>query len=417
MELQSFLKNTFASVPFAEQKKQLQSSPFHLDVRERDDLYLLMVTSDTPVTPVTNHCVGVILDKVSNTIVSYAFPRTTEVVIDTFAELDDRVSNSSLLAENLMDCHITHYFEGVKMTLYHHDGSWKLATNRMIDAQYAFWSSDKSFKQQFMDVLKNFPRLYEEVLSDNRPESDATDTGPSDGYVLEPDIAYTFLLCNTESQTYASPQFAPKLYLLGCFERSTLKHVSRSIDIPSTPEVNFSQMSALTDELAQSNCFRNSTVPTTHGLYSYGFMIQGRLRYKLLNSDYVYVKSLRGNHSDPIMHYLDIRKNSQYTKEFLDYYPNYVKMAQDVEHRIFSISERFYRLYIDYHITRRDRPFLTKTVFVTLQQIHSNYVQSGIKRNLYNVHQQISLLPSLILYRLLKCAAWNQSQIADDVSE
>lgn len=417
MELQTFLKHTFAKVSFAEQKKQLQSSPFHLDVRERGDLYLLMVTSDTPVTPVTNHCVGVILQKESNTIVSYAFPRTSEVVIDTFSELDDRLSESSLLEENLMDCRITNYFEGVKMTLYHHEGCWKLATNRMIDAQYAFWSSDQSFQQQFMDVLKDFPRISEEVLSRDRSDSDATDTGREDGCVLEPDIAYTFLLCNTESQTYAVPNFTPKLYLLGCFERSTLKHVSRTIDIPSTPEVRFSQMSALTDELAESNCFRNSNAPIKYGLYSYGFMIQGRLRYKLLNSDYVYVKSLRGNHSDPMMHYLDIRTNVQYTKEFLDYYPNYVKMAQDVEHRIFSMSERFYKLYVEYHITRRARPFLTKTVFVTLQQIHSEYVQSGIKRNLYNVHQQVSLLPSVILYRLLKCAAWNQTQVADKISE
>ncbi len=398
MELVSFLRgDEFTANTFAAKKQTLADAPYFLDVRETEDLYLLMITNDTPRSDVLDHCVGIILTKETDDIVSYSFSRTSEILVTTTTTdnaVSDIMEHASLLEEDIARSTVTPYIEGVKMALYFYAGTWHFATTRMINAGNAYWGSSISFQEQVLEAMQtSYPRLHAAIIE------------PQLTGLLETNLTYTFLLASPAAQTVPS-SCQTKLFHLGTFDTKTYEHVNRSIEVPSLPSTQMKSTADLVGGMLRSNCFRNNDVVNVEGFVSHGFIIQGKERYKMLNRDYMYVKDLRGNRPDISRHYLDIRHNATWVQELMRYYPDTVKMAQSVERRIFSVSERLLKLYVEYHIVKKTRPMLDKTVFVTMQQIHSAYQGTGIKRNIYNIHQHVSNLPPAILSHLLRVERW-----------
>ena len=44
--------------------------------------------------------------------------------------------------------------DGVLIRLYHCNGSWKLGTSKMFDAEKSIWTSNRSFHDLFIDTTK-----------------------------------------------------------------------------------------------------------------------------------------------------------------------------------------------------------------------------------------------------------------------
>lgn len=379
-----FRKN-LAQKTFDEKKNILTDYPFFFQINDFADLYTLMYSDKSPDEtdlPVMKYFVGTILRKDDDVIVGYGFDRTTQIIletekisenqnIDTLYPLDDGLGQ--LQHENIAECAVSLYQEGTKMTVFYHNDRWFISTNRMIDAGRAFWSGTKSFKEEFLDACRmQSSHIYDQLINNSL-------SGP-----MKKEFSYVFIL-SSPSICALSSHDNPYILHAGTTDTTTLNQIDDEIGICRPSPINYRNFHEMVAALS------------TFEYWMPGFIVASpSRRYKLLTKTYDYVRNLTGNTPDIRKAYLELRHDHRKRADFLKYYPGYMKMTADVERMLWDIAKKMHTLYITYFVRKEERPQFDKTVFVTLMQIHSMYMETRQKQTLQLVYRHINyLMPNI----------------------
>lgn len=372
MELVRFLQDDLGAQEFQAKRALLRAAPYHLEIREEDDLYNVMYSEMSPGihewAPIKN-CVGTILQKGTDNLVSYAFDRTTEVVVD----ID---KNADLIPEDVSCYTFRKYVEGVKMTLYWHEGRWRRSTNRMIDASKAFWKSKRSFGDQFMDACRAYPNILRQIEDD-------TENGP-----LTAGHTYIFVL-STPEVNMVNGVDEPSLLHVGTHDNRSYCHIECDVGVPIQETSSFSTRE---DVLAAMVLMDR---------HSPGYIATGPKRFKIFSSAYAYARDLMGSSTDDIGNYLRIRRDAKTRSDYLHFYPKHVAMADRLEHELWLTARVVHHLYVHYFILHEERPALPKSLYITLLQIHGEYVRTRAKRSLMDIYRHIDMLPEHVQRALI----------------
>ena len=374
MNIQSYFDETFPKdIDFEAMKRELKQAPLYLEVRECDDLFTLMFSDESPKDhPAVNQCVGPVFDKKDKILRGYGLDRTEELVIDPRDPVWGSLDRVDLTTDRVIQ-----YVEGIKLTVFHYSGKWRISTTRVIDAFKSFWSSSKSFGTMFMEACKMLhPQMHAQL-------KDGSKEGP-----LNEQQSYVFIL-STPDHKFIKEVLKPALIHASTFCLNDKKYVTRDLGVPKQTTVTFPNLDVLKQKV--------NTLEPLHP----GYIIEGSSRLRIITTEYKRIQGLRGNTPDPFRHYLDVRQGGVAYEELLYYYPEFRNIGDYVEAKINELACAIYELYLAFFIKRLERPHLDKTLFVTLMQLHSDYHRTGIKRTKTIVYQRVSSMPAALLYRLL----------------
>jgi hypothetical protein len=372
MELVKFLQQDLGTEDYPTKRALLRSAPYHLEIREEADLYNVMYSEMSPGihewAPIKN-CVGTILQQGTDILVSYAFDRTTEVVVD----ID---KNADLIPADCSSYTFRKYVEGVKMTLYWHGGCWRRSTNRMIDASKAYWKSSTSFGDQFMDACRAYPEVLRQ-LEENSEEG-----------VLTAGRTYIFVLSTPEVDMVNGVGKSSLLHV-GTHDNKSCCHIECDIGVPKQETSSFDSREDVLAAMASMD------------RHSPGYIATGPRRFKIFSSAYAYARDLMGSSSDDVGNYLRIRRDATTRKDYLCFYPKHVALADRLEHELWLTARVVHHLYVHYFILHEQRPALPKSLYITLLQIHGEYMRTRAKRSLMDCYRHIDALPEHVQRALI----------------
>ena len=261
--------------------------------------------------------------------------------------------------------------------MFHHQGRWRLATNRRIDAFKAFWGSNESFGHQFVRICQMKHDWLYQALVENKETS-----------VLKPDLCYSFVLQSQDNRTVVHVS-TPEVYHIATFDRGAVKEVMEDIGISQPNTVSFSTGTELLESMRLFNYWNT------------GYIIKGQQRYKLFFTGYNLAKQVKGNNPNMFQQCLELRQDSMKLQEFLNYFPEYTGLVRHMEHSLRCAAAQMYQMYVAFYIQKQPKPWMEKVVFVTLCQIHEKYLESRVKRNFINIYTFITGLPLGLLNQLL----------------
>ena len=375
MDIQSYLSTTFeGDIDFETVKREIKQAPLFLEVREREELFTLMFSDESPKDhPAVKQCVGPVFDKQTRILRGYGLDRTEELVINI-----ENPCWGSLEKIDLNSDKVIQYVEGIKLTVYYYADKWMISTTRVIDAFSSFWSSPKSFGTMFMEACEIlYPHVHNQLLG-NLSE------GP-----LSALHSYVFIL-STPDHKFVRKISKPNLIHAATFCLDTKVFISKDLGIPKQMYVKFPTLDAMKQNLKSLSCLHP------------GYIIEGTSRLRIITTAYKEIQALRGNTPDPFKHYLDVRQmEGKIYNDLLYYYPEFREISAYVEMKIKELSCAIYELYSAFFMKRIRRPHLDKTLFVTLMQLHSEYQRTGQKRTMTVVYKRISSMPAAFLHRLL----------------
>ena len=382
MELQAFLDGTDDCEDVI---RRLQGEPYHLEVRHSDDLYSLMFSDASPSTedhPIMRHIVGTVVDKSTNRIVGYGFPRTDEIIVDPSTA--KKIIEASLENENLEDCQVIRYVEGVKLTVYHAAEKWRISTNKSIDAHNAYWRNPISFGKQFLDALALVNHGAAEQLITNSKE------GP-----FHRGISYTFILTKpAHLQSHYTD--VSDLILAASVTVPSVSSVPPDVDDIGVPRPEKLKIKSVEDILRLLD-FQTCCVP---GLIFHSNQSERRLKF--LTDTYVSFKDIGGNHSNVKFQYLTIRGEEAKRQMFLQFYPQFVNTSLGVDASLYLIARKLFDMYVRYWIHKYPRPQFAHPVFAQLKCIHSEHLNTRVKTTFQVVYNHLVSQSPDRLWRLIE---------------
>ena len=293
-------------------------------------------------------------------------------------------------AHSLNDCVIQDYIEGTMINLFF-DDEWEIATRSNVGGNYKFYDGcdNLTFRHMFLEAC-NETRLEFEYLDKN--------------------ICYCFVLQHPKNRIVENFE-EPHLFLVACHEINNEKRLVTHRD-PN----EFKNMFENTDVEFPANYEFNTYQELTSyydlnkSRYTHvGLMIHHREsgeRTKIRNPTYEMVRRLRGNQSNALMRYLELRY-SGLDEDYLLFYP---EESDDYERYRINVEEfagKLYNCYVQTYIQKQkslddDFPVLVSN---HLRNLHRYYrmvlrSQNRIIRKLEVVTYVNQLMPSYIFSSL-----------------
>jgi hypothetical protein len=283
----------------------------------------------------------------------------------------DRYEDSKERVENqYADYTVEELLDGSLMKLYYWDGDWRLSTNRCISAINARWNNYRSFEEYFYEA---FDRTHLESLNK--------------------DLVYGFVLCHPENRIvtiYASPT----VYHVYTAKKSDGTEVDVELDIkevqkPRTRDIKTFEQFEMTLERLPWN--------------DRGFMLirkteNGVERVVCEGTQYLEVKTIRGDQQNMVYRYLDLQKNNpEGWKEFVHYYPEYAS----VEIQLNQLSTLIHWLYMSYYVNKTTR-FIHPKYWELTNELHTLYLRTKQPTTFETVRKHLLSFPTNKLCALLK---------------
>ncbi|NDC95442.1 hypothetical protein EB118_15430 [bacterium] len=326
----------------------------NVDVKYSSDLYLLSESrtaekcEDNELQVQSN---GIILEKGTNVVVCMSQNKMKE--IDTLAGLQIADDTTMEYAE-----------DGTVMRLYNYKGKWHTATTRTINAEYSYWTSEKSFADLFWETFD--VQLLE---------------------TMDPTCTYIFVLLHTEN-------------------RIVVKHVENVL-------VFISKISNVDYTQDTNNPFVNvfgirSTLkfPNTHDPVYYpnkrGVIVKTPTQvYKYDFSEYTEIKQVRGNVPHIKYRYLELLKDTDLLLKLIENYKEHYFMFAVINHSLNRVINNVFKLYKDSHIKHKIRIDESHMYYRTLKQIHATYKNTGKNITIEDVQEKIYSLDKSVLKKFL----------------
>jgi hypothetical protein len=314
MDINNFYtENSITS--YEEAQDFLSREPYYLDLKQEENLYRISHIDEK--SDMTNNVVkslsGLILDFQNITQIHYKGQKMSEQVLLESGEELQESHLTSLDVSNWNNIKIKKLYDGSRIKLFYHNDRWIVSTSRCVDANRAFWHSQKSFYDLFMECLgENY----------------------SFG-LLNRNKCYTFIILHPENRIVLN-YTEPKCIHISTYDKTENKEVDDYIYVPKPEECNFASFEEL--KVAVSNL--QFTEP--------GYMLvdENYNRIRIISKAYNDVRLLKGNVPDMTKRILQLRKTEpEKIQELLRFYPEYTDLYYTIERQILYISNVIFHKY------------------------------------------------------------------------
>ena len=328
-------------------KDFLTNSPNFLNVKYDKDLNLYIAKhchKSNTTEQLVRECDGTIFDADGN-IVCYSGEFSEIYSYYEIQNNDNRDVQDTI--SDLKSQEVLEFLDGTCIRVYFYGGQWRIATRGHTDASKAKWSSEKSFKTLFDEVVTKQPGFSYDNLNK--------------GYT------YVFLLHHTENKIVC-PITSNEVYLLEVYDNSTLSRIDILVDGILSPKVlNITNMNDLT-------VFLELNDETTKGVY---IRNSSGHRMFILNKLYEERQKLKGNTLDMNKRYLELRSSNRHF-DFLQQFPEYSDIVSELEKNINDNIRHIHVLYMAKHV-RKENVQITVNDKKYLFPIHGYYLRSHQK--------------------------------------
>lgn len=268
------------------------------------------------------------------------------------------------------------FIDGTMINLFYYKGEkydgWLISTRSTIGANCR-WTSEKTFSELFNEA-KNF---------DYEP--------------FDKDYTYTFVLQHPDNRIVQKIQ-EPRLVLVEVTNNTTL--ITHDDLLKTTKETLLKQ--GIKINIPNEYAF-SSLEEVSNFIEKSEYQIQGvilknkmnnKVRTKVRNSKYNFVKMLLGNSNDYLTTYIDLRK-SGYLNDYLHYYPEQkdkFKRFSSIMHEITVNTYKYYlECFVKKSIKHNQLPFIYRPL---VYELHGEYLKSKTITDFPKVKQFIHNLPT-----------------------
>lgn len=323
MELQKFIENS---------ENYLQDIRNHkVYVQKNGKLALLKLYRnrdyDFKENPWLRYCRGAIIDLTTNRLVCVP-PMKSEQI----KKLD--VNDDNIVYENLL--------EGTMVNMFYHENQWKISTRSNIGCKNS-WDGKMSFNDMFQEVSNDI-QYYKD---------------------LKQNCCYSFVLQHKRNRIIC-PVFENRIVLVHQYNLDTME----KMDLDDLYHVEKTLIVDVNDYLG----------PLKFAVKGLTFYKDGQ-RYKWINPEYEYVLSLKMNHNDKFLNYIDLRQK-RLLKEYLKYFPEDSYQFEEYQRKFYLIKNHLYDCYVNHFIKKElELKDINYSLKPHLFKLHEFYKRDGVKIN------------------------------------
>ena len=349
MEVLNCLKNT---TTFEESKAKLQE--LNLIVKEDSENDIYLVKYDKQTCEMTNEdvqkCRGLLARKSDNTLV--CLPPIKSETFDT--------------SNDWSQVRVEDFIDGTNINVFYHNDKWLFSTRSNIGANCR-WSSNKYFSELFNESNSSI----------NFDELDTT-------------LFYSFVLLHPEN-IIVTKHTVPTIVLISVGKNDNGTYVNM-------PLIN---VKGYYGEIPFVHTFSNY-IQAVDYVSKLDFQYQGLVlkygtnferRSKIRNSNYNYVKCLKGNTNNLKYVFLESLQN-QTIKDYLTFFPEYTNLFNEFNTEFNNMITEIYKNYNLFHrrkkITINDIPFQYRRL---CYEIHGLYLTDKNMINYDKIYKYILSIP------------------------
>jgi hypothetical protein len=323
-------------------------------VTESGDLYMLSVANDlsfgdnesNEFKSAIVHCVGTILNKTTNQIMCYGFPKTEQLKVS-----DESPFSGSITASD--------YIDGTLLKAFFDGSTWRLCTNGVINAYESYWISNKSFGE-----------LFDECLASNLSSLS-----------LDQTCSYQFILKHPSVHLNSSD--VPILYHVGTFSNTELQYVDKKIDNPNVLTPSTYTFNTYSEVLETMNSTKDC-----RGYIMYSNVTQYP-RYKLLEEKYQNLRELIGNTPNMYLRYLECKAEGT-SDMLLKNFPKLRYHSAWVDKSLGVISKAVLQSYVEKFILKNKELPINFYYRPIVYDLHGNYMKTQQKVTYMTVYNLLS---------------------------
>jgi hypothetical protein len=316
-------------------------------------------------------------------------------------ELSENDLRQNMEDFNFENCRFFEAHEGTLLRVFWISGKWYTATNKKLESINSKWAArTTTFGLHFAEAVKENIRLLEdEEIYEDEEETIEEKKKNAKEYLaniyeanLDKSKKYVFLLEPSHEERIVCLTNAPRFFNIGVFDKDNNLSFDEDVTmngfvVPKPKELKFNNVRDLLWNL------ENININEIQGFIAIQSQPdQEDKHYKILNENYKYLFSLRGNTSSIRFRYLELQHqnttinlaygtNQQKTKatqkmveDFIDLY-NFKEQAQIVETFIWNICIDLFQKYQCRYMNKR---FIDVSVKVNdiLEKVHFYFLQS-----------------------------------------
>ena len=353
MELQNYILNTDSYLKDFKQK--------NLYVRTYSLLNLAIVKCkynceyDYTTYPWMRYCRGVVINTITNRIVCIPPMKSHEI-----NEIDSIHDNDDNSYEILID--------GTMINMFYHNEEWMISTRSNIGGKNS-WDGKVKFNELFSEVTNNIE--FKEQLNNSH--------------------CYSFVLQHKKNRII-SPITNNCITLVEEYDINTLEKVEKThlTNVFIVPVLTYDYLNNYKTDLPYM---------------VKGFTVKNNsMRYKWINQNYEYVRSLKMNHNNKFMNYISLRQNNL-LKEFLMYFPEESYIFNEYREKFNNIKNLLFNSYIKHFVKKElDIKEIEYPLRPLIFELHTMYKTTGNKTTLQVVSDYMHELPEkrmLFIYNYL----------------
>lgn len=303
---------------------------------------------------------------------------------------------------DLANISVEEYVEGTMINMFWTGAEWEIATRSSVGGNVSFFrntdkSNNKTFRQMFLEAI-----YHNEKNAEEKDFFTALEAVPRD-------ICLTFVLQHPENRIVV-PFSTPKIYLVKAYKLEddhTIQEVTVTSALPSW--VKYPEKLQYSSENIEQ--ILNAGSVNEHYTFV-GLMIYGnhsttgkRVRTKIRNAKYEYVRELRGNQPKLQYRYLMLR-NEKKVSEYLSFFPEHNTFFTYYQKQIDVFTYTLYKHYVSCYIYKQKPLGLYSPQYRThMYKLHELYIMDrnmAIKLNRvvdYINHLHPTLLMHSINYK------------------
>lgn len=334
-------------------------------------------------------CRGVVVYDDNVLLQTYGY--TSEYTVEDKANLQNSLPN-------IKDVVVHEAHEGVLIRVFNVNQKWYVTTHRKFDAFRSKWGSKQSFGEQFVNAVVA-------EYDNNEDFKTRVDTGNTDTSVfslknneivnnevmrkffstLDVEKCYCFLVQNThENRIVCQAPDRPTLFHTGTFKLNDAEYFSldENINVPHAKSLNFESWDDLfsyTEDKVSEDKLQGLVVFEANGDH-----------FKILNSSYKNLFSVRGNEPSIKFRYLQVRMDRAQTDLLYSLYPKHTEFFEKYENILYSVARNIYDSYVDRYI-KKNFVTIPREDFQIMKECHAWHLQDR-KKNRMSLRKVIELM-------------------------
>jgi hypothetical protein len=340
---------------FSDIRNILTKEPYFFEIKDNKELYMICMSEKSNITSkMCREATGIILEKNTNKVVHYSFPKTYENVHNpecTPSFNDDCLNNDLILDDDKFKIDL--YFEGSVIKIYYYKGKWNLSSARHLDASSNRWSSKKMFDELFIECVENsYKCSYQDFLNN-----------------LDKECSHTYLFQHPE-HLMILPVAEPVCYSLNKVNNETLEEF-------------FPEQGTLTTSITSPLEIDQDTMGLTENYLVYHMDSTGKNiknRIKVFSTKYMELKAKIGNFPDPGLRYIEAYGDCN-DKMFVKYnYPSYSNVFDNIDilfnKAVNNLFFSYSSIFIKKTMKLNQIPYEQRDI---IYNIHKNYLKTRVK--------------------------------------